>query len=144
MTKATGHCLCGAVKVTVTDLSGDMHACHCENCRRSSVIGINVPVPVGALSVEGQDAVAIYDSSDWGTRAFCKICGSNLWFRAKQEGADYYISPGLLDDLSGLKLVEEIFIDRKPDAYAFAGETKKMTGDEFFAMIASSSEGGQP
>lgn len=139
---STGHCLCGAVQISVTNLAHDMHACHCENCRRQGMIGFSVPVPAADLTVTGD--IATYTSSEWGQRAFCPTCGSNLWFRATGEEADYFLSPGLLDDLSGLKLVDEIFIDRKPAAYDFAGPTKRLTGDEFFAMIASSSEGGQP
>ncbi len=140
----TGHCLCGAVKISVTDLPTDMHACHCENCRRAGVIGMTVPVAAKNLEVTGQEAIGVYDSSEWGQRAFCKTCGSNLWFRAKEPDADFYLSPGLLDDLSTLRLVDEIFIDSKPAAYAFAGPTNQMTGDEFFAMIASSAKGNQP
>lgn len=143
MTTTTGHCLCGAVRVTVTDRPSDMHACHCENCRRQGMIGFSVPIPEANLVVEGGDAIGIYESSDWGSRGFCKTCGSNLWFRAKDKGADYYLSPGLLDDLSGMKLMDEIFIDKKPDGYDFAGSTQRLTGAEFFAQFASSAEGNQ-
>lgn len=141
MTKTTGHCLCGGVKITVTDIPSDMHACHCENCRRQSMIGFSVPVAPDKLEVSG-DTIATFKSSDWGERGFCSTCGSNLWFRA--DDADYYLSPGLLDDLSGMKLVDEIFIDHKPAAYDFAGTRTRLTGEEFFAMIASSTEGNQP
>lgn len=144
MTTTTGHCLCGAVRVTVTDLSPEMHACHCENCRRQGMIGFSVAVPEANLSLTGEDAVGIYASSDWGSRGFCKTCGSNLWFRATGAGSPYYLSPGLLDDLSGLTLVDEIFIDKKPAAYDFAGPTQRLTGTQFFDMIASSAEGNQP
>lgn len=43
---------------------------------------------------------------------------------------------GTLDNPDGVVLKQEIFIDEKPDGYAFAGETAKMTGAEVFAMFA--------
>ncbi|WP_128253158.1 GFA family protein [Falsirhodobacter deserti] len=138
----TGHCLCGTVRVTLTDAPAEMHACHCEICRRQGLIGFSVQVPEGEISISG-DTIRTYASSDWGHRAFCGTCGTNLWFRLN-EGGPYFLSPGLLDDMTGLALADEIFIDRKPAGYALAGERPRLTGDEFYKMIASSSEGGQP
>ena len=34
-----------------------------------------------------------------------------------------------------MKLTTEIFIDEKPDYYAFANETKKLTGEEAMATL---------
>ena len=47
-----------------------------------------------------------------------------------------FIGMGLLDDPNGVKLTEEVFVDEMPDGYAFAGNTKKMTGAEVFAQFA--------
>lgn len=30
----SGHCLCGAVRITVTDPPQELGACHCGMCRR--------------------------------------------------------------------------------------------------------------
>ena len=49
---------------------------------------------------------------------------------------DMHVGLGLLDDPSGISLSEEIFIDRKPDAYALAGNHKRMTEAETLAMFA--------
>jgi hypothetical protein len=40
------------------------------------------------------------------------------------------IAFGCLDDRSGIELGYELFIDNKPSGYSFAGEHKRMTGDE--------------
>ena len=52
------------------------------------------------------------------------------------------VSPCALDDQSGLKLTGQVFIDEKPDWYAFANETRNMTGAELFAMFAPEDGGG--
>lgn len=138
----TGRCLCGAVTVTLSRVPTEMHVCHCVTCRRQSGVGFGMMVKAADLTATG-DTIRSYPSSDWGERAFCTTCGTSLWFHATGTD-DYALSPGLLDDWSGIRLADEIFIDRKPDTYAFAGDHPRLTGDEFFAEIASSSEGGQP
>jgi len=36
---------------------------------------------------------------------------------------------------SKLRFDHQIFIDRKPDYYSFANETKNLTGEEVFAQL---------
>ena len=138
-----GHCLCGAMQITLRDRPDALHVCHCGTCRRQGGVGFALMVPAANLTITG-DTIRTYDSSDWGERSFCGTCGTSLWFHAK--GTDEYaLSPGLLDDWTGLKITDEIFIDAKPDTYAFAGAHPRLTGDQFFAMLsAPNQEGGQP
>ena len=73
-------------------------------------------------------------------RSFCSRCGSSLWYRLTAPDAvttDYFLSAGTLDDANGVLLSEEIYIDGKPDGYAFAGEHSKLTGAEFEAKLAA-------
>ncbi len=138
----TGHCLCGAVTVTLPHVPPEMHVCHCATCRRQGGVGFALMMKAADLTITG-DTIRSYPSSEWGERAFCTTCGTSLWFHAIGTD-DYALSPGLLDDWSGIRIADEIFIDRKPDTYAFAGDHPRLTGDAFFATFASSSEGGQP
>jgi len=85
---------------------------------------------------EGQDAIAVYPSSAWAERGFCKHCGSPLFYRMKSDGS-YHLPVGLLDDTEGLTLVNEIFIDRKPSLYSFAEKTHQMTEAEVMAMFGA-------
>ena len=101
---------------------------------------MGVHVKAGAASVKGVKNITAFRSSDWAERCFCKNCGTNLFYRVTADGpmkGDLHIGLGLLDDASGIEMTEEIFIDEKPDGYAFAGERKTMTGAEVFAMFAS-------
>lgn len=141
----TGGCLCGAVRyVAALDAEHQhLHACHCTMCRRvSGGVAFSVMVPAAAMRVDGAAHVTSYASSDWAARSFCATCGSTLWYRMTGADApdDYYMAVGLLDDLSGLRLDHEIYIDRKPDAFAFAGPTHQQTEAQFLASINASPE----
>jgi hypothetical protein len=86
---------------------------------------------------EGQDAIGVYSSSDWAERGFCKRCGSSLFYRMKECDGSYYLPVGLLDDVEGVTLVDEIFIDQKPSLYSFAEKTNQMTETEVFAKFGA-------
>ncbi len=140
MAELSGQCLCGAVKFTCAPKPQDdgvhIDACHCGMCRRlvgGPLLGVTLAAPP---TVEDETQLAIYESSDWAERLFCKTCGSNLFYRMK-DGGLYTVIAGALDDLSGAKLTLEIFTDEKPAYYDFAQETKKMTGAEVMAAFAS-------
>ena len=139
----TGHCLCGAVRLTVTNPCLELGVCHCEMCRRwTGLAFLGLAVPETAIRIDGGDHVRRYASSAWAERCFCDTCGSTLWYRLTKPGAprDYYMAAGLLDDLSGMRLAHEIYIDRKPEAFAFAGPTHQMTEAEFLASLPANPE----
>ena len=77
--------------------------------------------------------ITSYQSSAWGERAFCKTCGTHLYFH--QLGADnYYLFAGLFDVVP-FKLASQIFIDKKSGYYELANDTPKLTEAEFLAMV---------
>ncbi len=86
--------------------------------------------------VTGPDHVATFVSSEWGRRQFCRVCGTHLFFTAPEFGY-IGISAGALDDLSGLTLATEIFIDHKPELYDFANATTRLTEAQFLAEIGA-------
>lgn len=109
-------------------------------CRKwSGGIYIGLHVSAEEAIIEGEDNITVFKSSEWAERAFCKTCGSNLFYRVTAPGphkGDYHFGLGLLDNPDELSLTEEIFIDEKPTVYSFANDTKKMTGAEIFALFA--------
>jgi hypothetical protein len=129
-----GHCLCGAVHFTAVVKSHDVSVCHCTMCNRWSG-GLSMFLEVtGAPVFEGRDNIGVYQSSEWGERGFCKVCGSSLFW--KLIGQDQYtLSAGALDDQSNLHLATEIFIEDKPAYHAFANDTLKQTGEEATAAF---------
>jgi hypothetical protein len=88
----------------------------------------------GSVSFEGGEHIGVYASSHWAERAFCKVCGTSLYWRLRDTN-EYSFCAGTLDDESGLQLETEIFVDEKPTYYAFANRTKKLTGEEAMAIF---------
>lgn len=131
----TGRCLCGAVRFRAEGVETEHHACHCGMCRRWSG-GPLFATPVAFITFEGEANVARYDSSDWAQRGFCKTCGTNLFYYFKPADK-YIVSVGAFDDPKAFRLVGEIYIDHKPEGYAFAGDLPKQTEAEFLAQFAT-------
>jgi hypothetical protein len=127
----SGKCLCGAVTITTQTVT-TVEVCHCGMCRRwggGPFMGITAKdVP----KVDGEESLAVYSSSEWAQRAFCKICGTHLFYHLKNS-SHYTLMAGLFQNLPGLIFKEEIFIDHKPDYYAFANDTEKLTQAQVFA-----------
>lgn len=126
-----GRCLCGAVTLTATPKSHVFGACHCKMCQRwgggpllAIVCGTNVVL-------DGKDDIAVFDSSEWAERGFCRQCGTHLYYRMKQE-LTYAIPIGVFDDIENWHFGEQIFIEDKPSCYSFADQTVMKTGKEVF------------
>lgn len=135
----TGHCLCGAVRVTV-DLTHDkMGACHCSQCQRWTGGGPLYAVPVSSIEIEGEEATRSYKASEWGERVFCKICGTTLWWKMQGKPVQM-IAPGLLEDQSALKLTEEIFVDTRAPWMAPVPGASQSTEAEEMAKLAAALE----
>jgi hypothetical protein len=130
-----GSCLCGAVHVSAKTMSNQVGACHCHMCLKWAG-GPVMMVDCGSdVSFQGEENVAVFDSSAWAERGFCKKCGSNMFYRLKERN-QYYMPVALFDGVEGFIFDHQIFIDEKPDYYCFSNETKNMTGAEVFAMYA--------
>lgn len=142
MTELTGQCMCGAVTVTATAAKDSLGACHCDMCRRwTSSMLITFPALPGYATL---GPVVTYKSSDWAERAFCGTCGSALWYRITLPGemhGNTQMAAGLFGDAGGNALKLELYIDRKPEGYAFANSTRQMTEVEVEAMYAPPEEG---
>jgi len=87
------------------------------------------------VSIEPSDKITRFTSSAWAERAFCKDCGTHLFYRIVPSN-EYIVPIGLFQDSIDFNLETEIFIDEKPAYYSFSNDTKKMTGAEVFAMYA--------
>jgi len=117
-----GGCLCGAVRFTALLTGTSFGVCHCPTCRKwtgSALLAITVPV--ANVQWQGADHIAKRQSSAWGERAWCGDCGSHLWFGVTSPPSGNLELPiGLFDDANGLTMTNEIYIDHKPDSYAYA------------------------
>ena len=129
--KITGACLCGAVSVTLAEPKPVVEICHCTMCRQWGG-GPFMGVSGCSHTINGHDFVTVYQSSSWAERAFCSICGSNLYFRFVPSD-HYSFCAGLFPFDAGVQMGKQIFIDEKPDFYDFSQETDKQTGAQVIA-----------
>ena len=113
MVQRTGQCLCGAVTFKA-DVSGRVQACHCVQCQRWTGGGPYYAVEVEHLEMSGAERLRAYHASAWGERAVCATCGSTLYWKM-QGKPPRTLAAGLLDDQTGLRVTEEIFVDYRPD-----------------------------
>ena len=109
-----GSCLCGAVQFSGRVDDPQVVACHCGQCRRWSghvwaSFHLRDPVITG-------DALRWFASSADAERGFCSTCGSVLFWRP--FGRDTIsVSPGAIDNPTGLRLASHIYVADKGDYY---------------------------
>jgi hypothetical protein len=140
-----GGCLCGAVRFTARLTGTNFGVCHCPMCRKwtgSALLGITVPE--GNVVWSGAEHIATRQSSGWGERAWCRECGTGIWFRVTVDGplaGKVELPVGLFDDANGLTMTNEIYIDHKPDSYAFVATDRQVLTRaqcvERFPLLAS-------
>lgn len=125
--------MCGAVAYTA-ELSGSFSSCYCKMCQRWSA-GAYFAVPTTRFEVtKGEDSLSVFKSSQWAERAFCKTCGSNIYYDAPDHGGKN-VALGTLDDTTGLEIKSQYFIDRKPDGFSLAETTKNLSQAEIEAFF---------
>ena len=83
-------------------------------------------------------------TSPWAERAWCNECGSSLYYRVTADGPYQgvaHVATGMFEDGAGLKLTNELFVDRRPSGYSFAGNLPGMTKAEVEAMFGGGDSG---
>lgn len=140
--KLSGGCLCGSVRFTAVAAKPEMDVCHCGMCRRWSG-GVLMTVPCTDVAVADEAHLGVYHSSEWGERVFCRNCGTSLFWRQRSGEGHVAVAFPSLDNAPGLAFAEEIFIDEKPELYAFAGERRRKTGEQVVAEFFAAQEGRQ-
>ncbi|MEX3009337.1 GFA family protein [Hoeflea sp. TYP-13] len=132
-------CLCGSVRFSAVPVSAETSVCHCHMCQRWAA-GPYFGVHCGnSVEFEADDDLVRYHSSQWAERGFCRKCGTSLFWNLRGKD-DYHVSLSALEGGQDLSFTTEIFIDEKPDTYEFANDTKKLTGEELFAMFSGGQE----
>ena len=126
-----GHCLCGAVQITVDgDYIAAVGACHCGKCQRSNGV-LWAAFQANADAVTWTGEIATYASTTFATRTFCPVCGSNLWLRDNEDGATFELMPALFPDAAAFPLISEIYTDCAPAYVSLTGDHRRATKTEY-------------
>lgn len=118
MTKSvTGGCLCGGVRYTLEGPLPDVVACHCTQCRKTTGHFLaSTTVDMDHFTLDTDETLSWFNSSEMARRGFCSRCGSNLfWDPLKEDRIS--ISAGTIDGKTGLKIESHIFTDTAGDYY---------------------------
>jgi hypothetical protein len=118
--RATGRCLCGAVRYEIRGPLRDVLVCHCSECRRWSGHFF------AATSAQKSDLVLVEsDALRWiespesesdARRGFCSACGSSLFWDAPARDT-ISIAVGSLDEPTGLRTIGHVYVSQVGDYY---------------------------
>ena len=124
-----GRCLCGAIAYAV---DGDLRAvtnCHCERCRRftghhmaatsAAVDDVRLEDPEALLTWFAPVPEAAY--------AFCRRCGSSLFWRADSDPDRWSICAGTLTPPTGLVTTEAWWVSQASDYHERPGLPERET-----------------
>ncbi len=113
----SGSCLCRAVTFSVSGALAPPDVCHCGQCRKQSGhYWASTDIARSALTIEGEEAIKWYHSSERVRRGFCLECGSFLFW--DPIGRDSIaVSMGAFDGPTGETISHHIFVADKGDYY---------------------------
>jgi hypothetical protein len=125
--RATGGCLCGAVRYRVTGPLRDVVVCHCSRCLRTHGHAAAYSACARSdLVLTRDEALRWYDAGGR-ARGFCAGCGASLFWRA--EGRDTIsLAAGTLDPPTGLRTIAQVFTAGGSDYYAVCGDGEHFAG----------------
>jgi len=105
VSRYTGGCLCGAVRIEVSAKPKRVGICHCLDCRKrqGAIFHSFAVFPADAATVIGETRA-------FKTRHFCPTCGSPLF---DLFGEEFELHAGCLDDIDQLKPTYECWTIRR-------------------------------
>jgi hypothetical protein len=98
----SGRCSCGRVRVELAPPTLFASYCHCETCRRvhgAPFVAWTAVARDGFRVVSGRDAITEYASSPGVVRAFCRHCGSPIFYKGEMAPDRIYVPVAILDAL---------------------------------------------
>lgn len=126
--RASGGCLCGAVRYVIDGPLRDVLECHCSMCRRThGHVGAYAATSKPSLSMVADTGLRWFQSSEEARRGFCGICGSTLFWEPLHK--DYVaIAAGTLDPPTGLRTVLQIHVADAGDYYTIRDDVPQRSG----------------
>jgi hypothetical protein len=118
--RASGRCLCEAVRYELRGPLRDVVLCHCIECRRWSghVLAATAVRREGLVLLEsgGLRWIESRDSDSRARRGFCGECGSSLFWDAPERDIIRVVA-GTLDGPTGPRLLAQVYVSQAGDYY---------------------------
>ena len=112
-----GSCLCTEVAYTVAGPVESASHCFCTMCQKQHGAGAGTYANVARadLRIErGEEYVTEFASSEQGRRAFCRRCGSTLFWRSEETPDRIAVTLGTLDTPFTDPVEIELHTDTRP------------------------------
>jgi hypothetical protein len=112
-----GGCLCGGVAYRADGPVNYASHCYCTMCQKQhgAAAGSYANVDrVGFIVERGADLVTEYASSADGRRGFCRVCGSNIYWRSDEAPDRIAVTLGTLEPAYDGPVQHELHTDTKP------------------------------
>jgi hypothetical protein len=113
---ASGQCLCGAFRFTVTGALENVRLCHCDFCRRGngSAYSANCKVPIERFAVlRDEGTLRHFENTPGAKRYFCGTCGSPVFARLDSDPKRIRIRLGALDRDAAAEIVAHVWVGSK-------------------------------
>jgi len=142
----TGGCLCGKIRYAAMAHVRDAYYCHCRICQKT----IGAPAEIGVLLVPGTlrfegAEPTYYQSSPFGKRGFCDVCGSRIiWASVNGEKPEWdNVSAGSLDDSEQVAPTSHQCVESRLSWYRFDDGLPNYRSDEMPELVAAWQKAGQ-
>lgn len=96
--KSSGHCLCGAIALTVRAEPRWVAYCHCASCRRHTGSPVTCFVNYSKRDVTFNERPASYASSAGVSRRFCRRCGTPIAYETDKRPDEIDVYVNVLDE----------------------------------------------
>ncbi len=114
---ASGQCLCGEIKYSISKEPIRMAQCHCVDCQKATGTGhvSQAFFEDEAVSIQGQAATyaTTADSGNINTRHFCSSCGSRLFSTNSGRSGIIGVAAGSFDESNWFKPQVVLYTDYK-------------------------------
>jgi len=105
------------VRYSASGIGPEVTECHCSQCRKQSGHRYAiVEACASQVEIDGADGITWFRASPIAERGFCGTCGSHLFWKSLEED-EMAILAASLDDPSGLRMTQHIFVADKPPYY---------------------------
>ena len=112
-----GSCLCRAVVYSAAGPIASASHCYCMMCQKQhgAAAGTYANVGRAELIIESGEAdITEFASSEHGRRAFCRLCGSTLFWRSEESPDRIAVTLGTLDSPFAEPVDVELHTETKP------------------------------
>ncbi|HXR14349.1 MAG TPA: GFA family protein [Solirubrobacteraceae bacterium] len=104
---ASGSCLCGAIRFTLSEPPTQAGYCHCTRCQKRTGTAASAQARIDGRSFRfssGEELVSAWRHPDGGfEKCFCSRCGSHLFSRNPDDHAQMSIRMAAFDGDPGVR-----------------------------------------